>query len=302
MGTVKTILITGANGFVGSHVLKLLNAYNFEPILLLRTNSNTWRIDELIHSLRPSIYYTDAETFDIAEIFETHQIDAIIHLATEYGRNAILSDIIETNVVFPLRLLDVAKSKIQVFINTDTFFGKRQYNQSYLKEYTASKRILQKLLGEYSSGVKIVNLRLEHVFGELDAEGKFFTSILRSLLTQKPEIELTDGTQKRDFIYVQDVAEAYISVLQNVNVLGSYQEFEVGTGQCISIKYFVSKLALLTSSSSSLHFGALPTRDGEIAESIADNESLAKIGWKIRHTLDQAIQLIITKEKIRFNL
>lgn len=302
MGTVKSVLITGANGFIGSHVLRFLVANNFQPVILLRTNSDTWRIKELISYLKPFIYYTDSASFNVLEIFENHQIDGIIHLATAYGRDSNLSDVIEFNVVFPLRLLDTAKTRIKVFINTDTFFGKQQFNQKYLKEYTASKRMLEELLKTYDSDVKVVNLRLEHVFGELDSEGKFFTSILRSLLTNKNEIQLTDGSQKRDFVYVEDVAEAYISVLRNVKILNKYQEFEVGTGTSISVKNFVCKLAQLSSSTSRLYFGALPTREGDIKESKADNCSLKNLNWKVKNTLDEAIQSIIRTEKIRFNL
>jgi nucleoside-diphosphate-sugar epimerase len=235
-------------------------------------------------------------------ILTKHQIDGIIHLATEYGRNTTLSDIIESNVVFPLRLLDASQKQIKIFINTDSFFGKKQFDQSYLKEYTASKRILEKLLKSYDSDVKIVNMRLEHVYGDSDSEGKFFNSILKSLLTHQKLIELTAGSQRRDFVYVEDVAAAYTLVLKKIDVLKGYQEFEVGTGKCIPVKDFVSKLAQLTSSKSILNFGALPQREGDIEESRAENSNLKTLGWQCRYALDDAINLVIQKEKIRFNL
>lgn len=302
MGAVESVLITGANGFIGNHVLRVLLKNNFKPVLLLRSSSDTWRIDDLIVSLKHSIYYLDSPSFSLSETLSNHQISGIIHLATEYGRDVALSDIIEANVVFPLRLLDTAKNQINVFINTDSFFGKRHFNQTYLKEYTASKRILEGFLESYNSNVKIVNMRLEHVYGDSDSDGKFFTSILKSLLSNQKQIRLTDGTQKRDFIYVEDVAEAYTAVLKNLDLLKDYQELEVGTGKCISVKDFVIRLAQLTSSDSYLDFGAHPKREGDIEESKADNTNLKKLGWQDKYMLEEALNLVVQKEKIRFNL
>ncbi|MDQ8004333.1 MAG: NAD-dependent epimerase/dehydratase [Pedobacter sp.] len=302
MGSLKKILVTGANGFVGSHVLKLLLKNSFCPILILRKESSLWRIRDLVQDSKCVIYYSDASSFYFGRIFEDHQIYGIIHLATDYGRDSSLADIVETNVIFPIKLLETGNEFLKIFINTDTFFAKPQFNQTYLKQYTNSKRALENILKAYNGKVKIVNLRLEHVFGELDADGKFFTSTLKNLLENKKTIQLTEGIQKRDFIYVEDVARAYILILKRLDFLESYQEFEVGRGSSITIRDFVIKLAEFANSTSKLNFGALKPREGDIEESNANNQNLINLGWEIKNTLDKEIQSIIRIEKTRFDL
>ena len=137
------------------------------------------------------------------------------------------------------------------------------------------------------------------MYGENDADEKFFTSIIKKLLSNTPKIQLTEGLQKRDFIYAKDVAKAYIAVINNIKVLEQYQEFEVGTGYSLTIKEFVQKLAKKTKSKSILNFGALASRNGDIDDSYANNVGLNKLGWSCEHNIDQNLNQIIKKEKHR---
>jgi nucleoside-diphosphate-sugar epimerase len=301
MGEIKHILLTGGNGFLGSFILKKLLEESFVPILLLRENANLWRIKDLLPFCK--IYTIPQSGKDYSTLFDLYNIDAIIHTATDYGRNSSLSDLLKTNVLFPIELLENGlKKELKLFINTDSFFAKPEFDQLYLKNYTGSKRILEKLLREFTGEIKIANLRLEHVFGENDSEDKFMTSILKKLLGNESQIELTEGLQKRDFIYAEDVASAYISVLKNLEDLEKYQEFEIGSGISITVRSLIEQMAASTKSTSRLEFGSLPTREGEIKDSYASIKQLEKIGWKPVYKLNSAINNIVKKEKERFGL
>jgi nucleoside-diphosphate-sugar epimerase len=301
MGQVKNILLTGSNGFLGSFILKKLLIDGYTPILLLRQESDTWRINELLDKCK--IFRLISSTVDFKKIFELFNIEAIIHTATDYGRNGALSDVIETNILFPIHLIEEGrKNNLKLFINTDTFFAKKKYNQTYLKSYTDSKRILEQFIVAFNDNLKIVNMRIEHVYGENDSEEKFFTVIIKKLLTDEKEILLTDGIQKRDFIYANDVASAYTTILKSFYKLKQYQEFEVGTGRSIALKEFVQRLCLLTKSKSFLNFGALNARIGDISDSFAKNDDLVKLGWFVENDFDFNIKQIIKKEKKRFHL
>ncbi|RKR82244.1 nucleoside-diphosphate-sugar epimerase [Mucilaginibacter gracilis] len=296
---MKKILLTGANGFVGSHILKLLIEKGYFPVALLRSTSNLWRIAHLRNSF--DVFISDDHISDLPKLFDKYKIDAVIHTATEYGRHTPLSKILQTNVIFPLQLIESGSRKgLDLFINTDTFFGKKQFNLSYLNDYTTSKRVLESLLTNLSSQLKVVNLRIEHVFGESDDEQKFVTSILKQTIQNSDEILLSEGLQKRDFIYVKDVADAYINILENSGLSQGFQEYEVGTGESISIKELVTKIATATQSKTKLCFGAIPGRSGEIEDSKANNVSLKNIGWQPKYTLDAALTEMILTEKNRF--
>lgn len=294
MLAAKKILLTGGNGFVGSHVLELLVEKGFCPVVLLRPNSDLWRISHLGDKFK-TFKYSNVD--DLASVMEMHEIDTIIHIATEYGRYAPLSSILQTNVIFPLQLIEAgAKHSLELFINTDTFFGKEHFTLNYLNNYTTSKRILESLLRGLANKIGIANVRLEHVYGENDGQQKFVTNILTQALQNKDKIALSAGLQKRDFIYVKDVASAYLHVVHHYRQTG-FKEFEVGTGKSISVKAFVNKIAELTQSKSILDFGAIDTQTGEIEDSKADTTSLKKLGWHLTYNLDDALKTVILNEK-----
>jgi len=78
----KTILITGATGFLGSHITWTLFNEGFNIIILKRSFSDIWRIREIIDKIR----YYDIDKVELEIPFKENEIDCIIHTATNYGR------------------------------------------------------------------------------------------------------------------------------------------------------------------------------------------------------------------------
>jgi len=295
---LKNVLITGANGFLGSHVLEELVANNYSPILLVRPTSDLWRIKKFLPLC--SLFEIQEDGKNLPALFENFKINCIVHTATEYGKDNTLTNLLKTNIILPIELVELGiEFGVEVFINTDTFFAKEQFHQSYLNQYTQSKRILQSLLFDLSDRIKIINVRLEHLFGENDTDQKFVTLIFNKLLANAPEVLLTEGNQKRDFVYVRDVANAYLKIIDQSFAIEKYKEFEVGTGKSISVRAFVERMASILSANTDLKFGALPTRKGDIEDSFASIDELLKIGWSPAYSLDDAINNMIIKEKDR---
>lgn len=295
---IKNILLTGGSGFLGSHILKQLLKNDYNVIVLVRRSSNLFRIENLKESFE--LFYLEDKFENLSDLFTNFQIDGIVHTATEYGRNSNSSLVFETNFIFPMKLIEEGiKNDLKFFINTDTFSSKTVFRDStYLKQYNKSKFYFLEFLNELKTKIKTVNVRLEHLFGEFDSESKFVTNILHQLIADKSEIHLTDGYQKRDFIYIDDVVDVYIKVIQNLNKLDDFIEFEVGMGNSIEVREFVKILFKITQSKSRLKFGAIPTREDEIMDSKANIDNLKVIGWKPLYDLNSAFIKIIDKEKV----
>jgi nucleoside-diphosphate-sugar epimerase len=229
----------------------------------------------------------------LEKIFKENEIYAVIHAATLYRRrDEPLIDLLNTNILLPIHLLELAnKFKVEVFMNTDSFFNNASYTYSYLSDYTLSKKhVLEWIkLIRNTSTTKIVNMKIFHMFGNNDAPNKFFPFVLQKIKSNEKSIDLTAGEQTRDFIYIKDVVSAFICVLSSSNVLDRYQEFEVGTAKSTSIKSLVLLMKEITNSDSKLNLGQLPYREGEIMKSKSDNSALLNLGWKPNYSLKEGL-------------
>ncbi|MEH2235270.1 NAD-dependent epimerase/dehydratase family protein [Nostoc sp.] len=281
----KLVLVTGATGFLGSHLVKRLLAEKYQVIILKRSFSNTERINDILSNL--SIY--DIDKCDLETPFYDHKkIDVVIHTATCYGRkNESITDVLETNTLFPLKLLEIATFfKADTFFNTDTILSK------YINSYSLSKKHFLDWGKQFAVTKKIhfINLKLEQIFGEGDNSSQFVNHVIRSFLSNVEELKLTQGEQKRDFIYIADVVSAYMVLLSNIQLNSSFFiEYEIGSGQAISIKEFVQLIHNLTKSKTRLSFGSLPYRQGEIMCSEASIKPLLKMGWQPQYSLESGL-------------
>jgi nucleoside-diphosphate-sugar epimerase len=295
----STVLITGATGFLGSHLVKALLNDNHKVVILKRSFSKTKRIDDVLSQC----YVYNIDQCELSKPFEDlGKIDTVIHTATCYGRNnETTAGIVEANVVFPLRLLEMSSVyKTDIFFNTDTFFNKDGASYFYLNTYTTSKKHFLDWGKQFAQkqSIKFVNLKLEHIFGAGDDDSKFVTYIIKSCLNNVQELKLTAGEQKRDFIHVDDVVSIYQLLLGKVQKEPSfYQEYPIGSGKAISVKEFVEIIHRITQSKTILEFGALPYRKGEIMFSEANMNQLKILGFQYTESLIDKLKKTIEEEK-----
>ncbi len=132
------------------------------------------------------------------------------------------------------------------------------------------------------------------MYGPEDDDSKFTTHVIKSCLRNVPELKLTAGEQKRDFIHIDDVVSAYFLLLQTAHEQPSlFQAYGLGSGKATSIRESVEMVHRLTQSEAVLKFGALPYREYEIMESKANIEPLRALGWESKISLDEGIQAVI---------
>lgn len=285
----KQILLTGATGYLGSHLAEALLEAGHSVVVLKRKTSSLRRLESIL----PRITLLDVDGLDLNSLFKDYgKIDVVIHTATSYGRQGESAcQIADANLCFPLKLLDAAiAADVRVFMNTDTALDK------FLNTYSLSKRQFAEWGSHFArqKNIRFLNLRLEHFYGAGDDDTKFTTHVIKSCLTNAPELKLTAGEQRRDFIYIDDVVLAYLLLLEKQESLAEwFMEFDVGSGEAVTIRQFVELVHHLTASSTHLKFGASPYREGEVMYSQANTESLRQLGWRCGHTLEQGLKLAI---------
>lgn len=287
------LLVTGATGFLGSHLVKKFLNDGHDIVILKRSFSDTYRIKEVIDQIQSY----DIDQCDLEQPFrDNDRFDAVIHTATSYGRKGeSVQEVFKSNTEFPLQLLELA-----TFFNTNTFFNTDTILYKYLNSYALSKKQFVEWGKKFASMEKIrfINIKLEHMYGPKDNETKFTTYVIRSCLANVPDLRLTLGEQKRDFIYIDDVISAYQVLLAKTGKLLDYfQEYELGTGHPISIKMFVETAHAITQSKTRLNFGSLPYRENEIMKSCADTEKMRELGWRPVIQLNDGINKMIQEEK-----
>lgn len=289
---MQTILITGAYGALGSSLVKkFCECSQNKVIILVKSTSSSYRLTNEI--INKTIKF-ESDKQSLNALFDLHHIDHIIHTATSYGRGIKNSDLIENNILFPIRLLELSiEHNTQSFINTDSYFNKFA-TYSYLNSYILTKKNLLEWLQKYEN-IKIFNLKLEHIYSGNDSDRKFVNDILKKFFTKSKFIELSEGTQKRDFIYISDVVNFYATLIQAIHLFDNgFYEFEVGTGKSLSIKDFVLKMSeIFKNNRTELRFGAIPSRENEIADSKADLSKIPSfIKWNSEINISQGLQLI----------
>ena len=290
----KTIFVAGATGFIGScFVNACLEGRDYRVLALKRTTSDTRRIKRNFGQ----VTYYSLDKYPLRKIFERHRIDCVVNFAVEYGRESrTLLKLIDANIVLPAKLAILSKKhRVKSFVNTDSFFTKPEIKgYRYLKNYTLSKRFLLWILKKLDKNIKIVNMRLEHVYGPNDRNDKFIPKIIRDIESKKPCIPLTDGLQKRDFIYVGDVVNAYNLIINNIQKpYRGFVEYQVGTGESTTVRSLVEMVSeLLKNRETVLDFGALENRSGEIWESKAEKRKMVP-SWKAVTGLKEGLKKTI---------
>jgi nucleoside-diphosphate-sugar epimerase len=288
------ILLTGASGFLGSALARHLFAAGNQVALLLRPSSRLTRLQDLEDAFDIGRCANDGE---VSGFVERIKPDVVIHTASAYGRQGeTILQIADTNIRFGLQILQSLKSLGQAvtFINTGTALSPE------VSLYALSKYHFlqwgQTLVTQSAGQLRFVNVLLQHMYGPGDAPSKFTTQVLHACQRNDLELKLTLGEQKRDFIYIDDVVNAYAILSSRVEDFEPFVEVQIGSGIAPTVREFVETVHRLTGSSTKLNFGAIPYRINEAMNCQAELGLMTRLGWKPMYDLESGLKKTIEAE------
>jgi len=274
---LKKILITGHNGFIGSHLVKSLSNYNLIGISEKINKNNE------ITQIKKNI--TKLTIHDIPK-----DIFCIIHLAA-------LTDVkfcqdnpkkcYDVNINGTLNILEITKqlgSKL-IFVSTSHVYGKPKkvpINEDSTTHpesiYSGSKLAGEVLCESYSKSfdLDISILRLFSVYGP-NAPQHLVTSRIISQLLTKNNISIGNTFPKRDFVFIDDVIKAIYMVLERSS---GFNIFNIGSGKSHSILDLCTTLQKISGKKSTIKSIKSLKRKNETLEIVSNISKIKKLGWK----------------------
>ena len=306
----KRIFLTGATGFVGSHLLRRLINEGCEVHITVRTGSSLWRIEDVVDNyICHTIDLTDLE--GVKSLILEIKPDIIFHLAA-YGvdyQQQNICQAVSVNITASINLLEsFLKNKGFRFVYTGTSleYGHKslpisEYDLSNpMSVYGITKSASVQLLSLISWQVRhgnLVILRPFSIFGLLEGSHKFFPQVIDKIHKGHP-VQMTGGEQVRDYIYVEDLIDAYIMAAV-VPLKTKVEIINIGAGKGIPLKEIALNVAKqMGANENLLQFGALPYRPEEIMYSVANIEKAKNLlGWKPKTSLEQGIEKMIGQYK-----
>ena len=287
------VLLTGSSGFLGKNILKHLLSKNYSVAVLLRKEYSALKDYK---TSKACIHLPSKSKDDINYSIKEFKPEIIIHTACSYGRNGeTKEEIRKANFCYGKDIVEAAiKEKLNLcFINISTPLPK------VLNDYSKTKYEFKEFVSNLSSTkntlIKHIEICPQHLLGQDSDETKFTSYVINSLMRKENQILLTKGTQKRDFIHVQDFISALDLILNNFHEIENNEKFEVGLGAAISIRSFVELVKNVIESPTELIFGALEMRENEVKYLEADNKKLKALGWTPKFNLKSSIEASILK-------
>ncbi|MCA0172269.1 NAD-dependent epimerase/dehydratase family protein [Bacillus sp. RAR_GA_16] len=259
------ILVTGAGGFIGSHLcMELLQQHPHDTVLGVDRNMKT-RNTTLLKNDRFTSIELDLLTCDLSDLI--HNVDVIYHLAGIPGVRSSWGKDFETyllhNALLTQNLLDACKSqsiKKFIYISTSSVYGEKSGSVSeQLRPIPLSPYGITKLTGEHLCrvyhqyyGIPVVILRYFTVYGPRQRTDMAFHRFIKQLLLDQPLTVYGDGHQTRDFTYVKDCVKATAAVCRAQDVIG--ETINIGGKERASVLEIIQLLEQLMNKKAQVTF------------------------------------------------
>jgi CDP-glucose 4,6-dehydratase len=304
------VFVTGANGFVGSWLTKALVEKGAKVIILIRDEipGSLLSLMGVYNKLGGIVKGTITDYKIVERVFNEYEIDTCFHLAAQAIVNAAnrspLSTF-ESNIRGTWNILEAARNaqtlERLIVASSDKAYGEHDdlpYREDFclhaLHPYDASKACADILTRAYfhTYGLPVVVTRFANIYGGGDLNfSRIIPSTIRSVLAGKDPVIKSDGTPVRDYVYIEDVVDAYLSLAEKVEEVKG-EAFNFGTNLPISVLNLVNNIIKISGKThlNPIIKGSGKTK-GEIdRQYLSCEKALKMLGWKPKYDLNKGLR------------
>lgn len=306
------ILITGAAGFVGSHLSEKLSDLGYSIVAFDRYNSTNdfvW-LNKLRKKNKKNCEFVLGDIRDYDSVFKAMKgCDTVFHLAAligiPYSYHSPLA-YLKTNVEGTYNVLEASKQynlKNIIITSTSEVYGSAEYlpiNESHpinsQSPYAASKSAADQLSLSYfkSFGLPVKIIRPFNIYGPRQSERAIIPTIINQALSSKKNITLGNLKPLRDFNYISDVVNAFIKVMKSKKIIG--EVVNVGSNKKISINDLCKKILELNNQNKKIkiNFKRKRPKLSEVDQLQCNNKKIIKlISWTPKIKLKEGLKYTI---------
>ena len=265
--TRSTALITGATGFIGTHLASRLIAQRATVVAVVRPTSDTRLLPDGVQAI-----VHDGTTAGLADVVRRAKPDVTFHLAARFVAQHGPDDIaglIQDNVLFSAQLFEaLAGVGCRRVVNMGTGWQHRADAPTRpVNLYAATKQAVQDLLAYFTdaSSLRAVTLKLFDTYGPGDRRQKLFTVLRRASETGVP-LQMSPGEQLLDLVHVADVVDALLVAAQRAgsNDANPSELFAVSAARRYTLREVIELYSSVTGRRVDVVWGGRPYRDREV--------------------------------------
>ncbi|MFB2921978.1 MULTISPECIES: NAD-dependent epimerase/dehydratase family protein [Aerosakkonema] len=292
----NTALVTGATGFVGSHLTHRLVADGWQVHIIMRPNSMLQQLERLQDKI--VIHTHDGTTEGLFDIFKSFKPKVVFHLASlllAQHKPEDIAPMLESNITFGTQLIEaMVAHKVYHLINTGTSWQHYENkNYSPVCLYAATKQAFEAIVQFYveTTPLQVISLKLFDTYGPQDTRNNLFT-LIEKIARQKELLPMSPGEQLIELVYIDDVVDAYLVAaerLENKEVKG-HETYEVSTGSPLKLKEIIEVYEQETGVNLPIQWGGKPYPPREVM--VPWNKGALLPGWRAKVGIREGIRRI----------
>ena len=289
------VLITGANGFFGSHLVRSLCRDTDHQVISMVRGAKGGSTTPGLGPQSEIAYGDISDIEDVKGILTNTRPEIVIHLATRYAISHESDDVgemVNTNIRGLYNILESLRNiPSTTLINASTCYVYEASKTAIDEQgplnpqnlYALTKIGAEEACRFYSDnyGINTLNLRFFPPYGPGDSPKKLIQSTYGAIMDGREPI-LSDGAQMWDFVFIEDIVECFkrsLGRIENTEGVG-FKTLNVGTGRVVEIRDIVRRIFELTGKSGEPAWGSAPKRRNEIKYLCCNNRALRNwLGW-----------------------